>query len=56
MLDDIWDRVRQFGFDVVHRVVAAADRLDRQEWLIVLAVVVGVGFLCLRGFGSRTNY
>jgi hypothetical protein len=29
---------------------------DLQEWLIVFAVVVVAGALCLRGFGSRTNY
>lgn len=30
--------------------------LDRGEWLIVLAVTTAAGFLCMRGYGSRTNY
>ena len=29
---------------------------DRQTWLYVFAAVVVVGALCLRGFGSRTDY
>ena len=30
--------------------------LDRQEWLVVLALGMVFGFLCMRGFGSRSNY
>jgi hypothetical protein len=30
--------------------------MDKQEWLLVLIGAVVVGFLALRGFGSRTNY
>lgn len=30
--------------------------LDRQEWLMVLLVVTVLGFLCMRGYGSRNNY
>jgi hypothetical protein len=30
--------------------------LDRQEWLVVLVVAMVLGFLCMRGFGSRSNY
>ncbi len=30
--------------------------LDRQQWTLVFAGVLVVGFLCMRGFGSRTNY
>ncbi len=26
------------------------------EWFLVLAVVVVLGLVCLRGFGSRTSY
>lgn len=29
------------------------DRLDRQEWLVLLALVTGLGFLCMRGYSSR---
>ena len=30
--------------------------LDHQEWIVVLAVVSACGFMCMRGFGSRSNY
>lgn len=30
--------------------------LDRDEWMILLMVTAGLGILCMRGFGSRTNY
>jgi len=38
--------------DAVHWV----NRLDRQGWFLVLCCAVVVGFFCLRGFGSRSNY
>ena len=30
--------------------------LDRHEWLMVLAAGMVFGFLCMRGYGSRSNY
>jgi hypothetical protein len=36
--------------------MSRVDRLDRQQWLIVLAVTALVGFLCMRGYGSRNTY
>ncbi|TWT72682.1 hypothetical protein Pla123a_39800 [Posidoniimonas polymericola] len=30
--------------------------LSRDEWMIVLAAVTFLGFLCMRGFGSRSSY
>lgn len=30
--------------------------LDRDEWMILLMVTAGLGILCMRWFGSRTNY
>jgi hypothetical protein len=32
------------------------NNLNREEWLIVLAVFAITGFLCLRGFGSRSEF
>jgi len=29
--------------------------LNRQEWIAVLAIVAGLGFLCMRGFSGRGN-
>jgi hypothetical protein len=30
--------------------------MDQWEWFTVLIVVLVTGALCLRGFGSRTDY
>jgi len=31
-------------------------QLTREEWVVVLAVVSVLGFLCMLGYGSRTKY
>ena len=30
--------------------------LDRTQWIWLSVAVVIVGFVCMRGFGSRANY
>ncbi|MFV2066863.1 MAG: hypothetical protein ACC645_07750 [Pirellulales bacterium] len=32
------------------------NHLDRQEWIMLLLVVTLFGFLCMRGYGSRSKY
>jgi hypothetical protein len=32
------------------------ENLSPREWLVVLAVVIVTGLICLRGFGSRSQY
>jgi len=32
------------------------DRLDTQQWLVVLVIAVIVGMICLRGMGSRSSF
>lgn len=32
------------------------NRMDMQEWALVLVGAIIVGFFCLRGFGSRSKY
>ena len=32
------------------------DRMGPQDWVYVLAAVIVVGGMCLRGFGSRSQY
>ena len=32
------------------------DRLDTQEWMFVLVGMIVLGLVCMRGFGSRSNY
>jgi hypothetical protein len=48
MVDKIWHYV-----DVVTR---TASHLDREHWVILSFVVLVVGLVCLRGYGSRTSY
>jgi hypothetical protein len=40
----------------LHNVLRWFNRLDRQEWVVVLVVGMVFGFLCMRGYGSRSNY
>jgi hypothetical protein len=42
--------------DVYNHAMHWMNGLDKQDWLLVLVGAVVVGFLALRGFGSRTNY
>jgi hypothetical protein len=30
--------------------------LNREEWFLLLAMTMAMGFLCMRGFGSRGKY
>lgn len=30
--------------------------MDTQEWMVMSVVVIGLGVIFLRGFGSRTSY
>lgn len=32
------------------------NRLNREEWIVVLAVVSVIGFLGMLGYGSRSKY
>ena len=32
------------------------DHLDIQEWFMLLFAGMLFGFLCMRGYGSRSNY
>jgi hypothetical protein len=33
-----------------------AGQLDRQQWIIVSVLVLVLGLVTMRGFGSRSNY
>jgi hypothetical protein len=48
MADWVWHYI-----DLVTR---QASHLDRQHWVLLSVVVLGLGMLCMRGFGSRTSY
>lgn len=34
----------------------SVSHLDRNAWLVVLVAALVVGTICLRGFGSRSDY
>lgn len=34
----------------------AAGCLDREHWIVISLVVLVMGIIFMRGFGSRTNY
>jgi hypothetical protein len=44
-LDHLWRTMLQYG-----------DRLGPQGWLLVLAAMIAVAVVCMRGFGSRSEY
>lgn len=33
-----------------------AGNLERQHWILLSVAVLVMGLICMRGFGSRTNY
>lgn len=39
-----------------HEIIRYADRLGPQEWFLVMAGLIIVGLVCMRGFGSRSGY
>ena len=41
---------------VINVVTCYAGQLDRQQWVVISFLVLGLGLLTLRGFGSRSNY
>ncbi len=44
--------MRQF----LNELVRYVERMDVQQWVFLLVVVVLLGAFCLRGFGSRSQY
>jgi hypothetical protein len=42
--------------DLYYQLLNYANRLTPQQWVMVLTVTLVLGMLCLRGYGSRSNY
>jgi hypothetical protein len=40
----------------INEVLDLVNRMDSQQWLYTLAIVVVLGLVFLRGFGSRSSY
>ncbi len=32
------------------------DRWDGQEWLVALVIALAIGFVCMKGLGSRSKF
>ena len=42
-------------WSLYNRILTHINHFDIQDWLLALVVVVGVGFLCLKGLGSNSK-
>jgi hypothetical protein len=45
-----------FVYRYLDQLTRHAGNLERQHWVLLSVVLLVVGFICMRGFGSRTNY
>jgi hypothetical protein len=41
---------------LVDRITHYAGQLDRQQWIVLSVLVLILGLITMRGFGSRNNY
>lgn len=55
-MGELIDRVREHVNGYIGDVWTWFNMLTREEWLVVLALVSVLGFLCLLGYGSRSKY
>jgi len=53
---DFFQRFVNQSFQIRGDVWDWFNRLNREEWVVVLAVVSVLGFLCMLGYGSRSKY
>ena len=42
--------------DFCTKMLSRVERLDFQQYALLVILIVAFGFYCLRGFGSRSNY
>lgn len=43
-------------YHLIQNIMRFASRLEPQQWVIILGVMIVIGLICLRGFGSRSKY
>ena len=48
----MWNQIER----VLGPLFRSCSSLSRYEWIAVFVGVLIVGYLCMRGFGSRANY
>ena len=48
---------KDFIVDHVYReIMRYADRMGPHEWFLMMGAMIVVGLICMRGFGSRSQY
>lgn len=45
-----------YVWKLVDEVTRYAGQLDRQQWIMLSVLILGLGLITMRGFGSRNNY
>jgi hypothetical protein len=48
----MWYQIESFLSPIFRQM----NSLDRQQWIFVFVAALVMGFICMRGFGSRTKY
>ena len=43
-------------YQLHNTIMRHVNRLDTWEWFALMLCVLMVGFVCMKGFGSRSNY
>ena len=51
-----WYAISRFASDSYYSTWGWLNSMDLQQWLTLLFVTMLIGFLCMRGFGSRKHY
>ena len=41
---------------IIDELTAFAGQLDRHQWIVISLLVLVIGMVSMRGFGSRNNY
>ncbi len=52
----MWSQIQYQLHLLSARALNSMANFSYREWLVVSGVALVLGILCLRGFGSRTNY
>ena len=55
-MSELYERIFDASLNIRGDVWDWFSRLSREEWVVVLAVVSVLGFLCMLGYGSRSKY
>jgi len=48
--------MRQYYQEFCSEAMRWIDQMTTTHWFLVLVIVVVIGCVCMRGFGSRSNY